>query len=1596
MMIRTDDSLDEVLSAKSAKTSNIYAMKKGQPSPQKSTKKPETKSSKSRSKKSIDKTKSPTVQTAPPAPAPVTLSPTSRESCTADPETGLFGEVSENVNSVVFGYEIETAPGTTDEEIEEEILPAVELDLVNSLLPVLFPEECGPATARNRKQRQLLKNRQAFLRHLQGIDPPPGQVFVGISTQPPDTLLSDRECEVQTQDRCDVVLGNMTLYSVEADDSILIQQAIEAAKSETVGAIKNLIDSDKFDNSHYAVEDVRFVFLNGAGTTPAPMDFPTQDPPPMGTPTVRTTPVQPPVSMPNQAPNGSSPPNGTPTGPNQSPNSSPNQGPAEQNAVPTDPFGTAGTEGDDTHDDGIDLFLILMIATGALMLLSCLLFALGCCCLKKKKKTKKRGSKRSSKYSSVNDKEENLHENYVDDDDSTFPGVHLGLSPNRPSIFAANEEEAEWDSSSNIVSESDAQFSSSWDSLPSAMSPKSAQGLESLTGSGTMSSSVENVTSPTSKSKSESGTRLLPVDSHEDEDEKSLVPEIERTTATANAEQASVAAFDVPSWWVQESNVKSIPDHADQGSLRNSEYDGDAMKSSSCSGVPKSNKGKSLSSQLNEIEKRDNASRSSSKLKSERQSKERGSVKSDTSRSQTSKGSKQEERSRGSSNAGNESAGQKAKEKIGDSKLKKDDKVARFLSSRHGDERGGEKSDKATKQKSGRINAQRNNSIQSTTATMVAGESKQSKESKVTDETADVPELPNWWIQAFDLTATATSPVKKQDDLSKSTEEIDLSKQPLELEHESSRFKEESNSEPSIVKAVAVGSAPNMTRVETKIEGAGCVDSGSKESKHEKVATVASPSQGSDSVSSTSQSNSTLPNWWYTALAAISSGTEETNSGDEASTKKQISQQSSESTETTEADANQKKNSKPGKSMAVKMKSSKEPKSPSVQKSPSSVVSDKKNMKEQEIQDSKDLTRGEAPKHMTVAGTDFKEDTSPTYTPKTPVREKPDSRPAPNAEEVKSRHEHGTSPDREEKKVNARSPKGGSSRSPRGGSYRAKGSKAKGPTRSKKRGSLPSWWLDARAEIMPAIEEVEEDGLRRSFDAQDTSSESPFNDSADTQSIIAEPNGITDYSGLDNKLGFTGQTRLRPPSPLEDESSIETNAKEEALMAPEAVEDRADMEKSNKDNSDGASKDYSCLTRKQPDESSLSSGNLGYSSSSEKLLIEREVGRSSIVEEHKDTSLEIQNKSPSKTTEQKDQLSTCSSAGKDRAGAPTTTASTTVPGEKPSIVARNPRTLAGALEQEKVGASGSGSSSSTGSSGSIGIMIFSDSGSSSASQSSTSKLGDASKLQDLETEELAVDESESLDSSNSSAFTSVDASIPDGVTVMVLTDCEESPPGRKNCRSLTKMISDQDSLESEGTSETSTLSGVAVLIEPKSPPPTERNDAQEVAVRVTPDTKGAIFKSRSPARVSGLGSPPLEVDESSATSQGGSISCSGVKSSPETERRLVLNGGSMEDGSQSSTGCNVLKGENFRGDALPSLPLSTRSESPATSGHLEEGAQIQVEDNAADKDMEMVPPKGSVVLENPAMSKAIEPSQSYPMESPYFVQEEEKKEDDTR
>ena len=86
---------------------------------------------------------------------------------------GNVGIIKGDATLYDFFFQLEVVAGMTAEEVDDNLLPEVEVAIANSLVPDLFPKQCGRR------------------RNLQGSNGPGLQGrYLGLSTRPPDFVLN--------------------------------------------------------------------------------------------------------------------------------------------------------------------------------------------------------------------------------------------------------------------------------------------------------------------------------------------------------------------------------------------------------------------------------------------------------------------------------------------------------------------------------------------------------------------------------------------------------------------------------------------------------------------------------------------------------------------------------------------------------------------------------------------------------------------------------------------------------------------------------------------------------------------------------------------------------------------------------------------------------------------------------------------------------------------------------------------------------------------------------------------------------------------------------------------------------------------------------------------------------------------------------------------------------------------------------------------------------------------------------------------------------------------------------------------------------------
>jgi len=190
-------------------------------------------------------------------PSNVGSSRTTTTSCEADQGTGLYGMDSATETAILFGYQLETVAGTSNQEMLDSILPAVEWALVNHLLAYVFPDDC-PATTSTpiNRLRQRHRNLDTFT-----INATADETFVGVSTQPSDSISLDHQCDLETSEtsRCDIILGHLTLFSEVLSNATENRHRLLSTESETVEAIQDILESGALNTAHPNVANVTFV-----------------------------------------------------------------------------------------------------------------------------------------------------------------------------------------------------------------------------------------------------------------------------------------------------------------------------------------------------------------------------------------------------------------------------------------------------------------------------------------------------------------------------------------------------------------------------------------------------------------------------------------------------------------------------------------------------------------------------------------------------------------------------------------------------------------------------------------------------------------------------------------------------------------------------------------------------------------------------------------------------------------------------------------------------------------------------------------------------------------------------------------------------------------------------------------------------------------------------------------------------------------------------------------------------------------------------------------------------------------------------------------
>ena len=202
-----------------------------------------------------------------PSPGPTTSAGlNSRDSASAACQTndlGDYGSVEGTPLVVTFIYELETEAGVTLGFIDDDVFPVLERSFNEYLLPVLFPNECGPASSSS--SRLLTAQNHNRQRRLKAI---------GLSTRPKDVISPVGACSLllDTENSCFVVHGQVSLFS--SDDERRQLEAKDDDRQNTdkeeviiLEALKSGMNEEStFDDSHPVIKRVSYLEPPQGGT----------------------------------------------------------------------------------------------------------------------------------------------------------------------------------------------------------------------------------------------------------------------------------------------------------------------------------------------------------------------------------------------------------------------------------------------------------------------------------------------------------------------------------------------------------------------------------------------------------------------------------------------------------------------------------------------------------------------------------------------------------------------------------------------------------------------------------------------------------------------------------------------------------------------------------------------------------------------------------------------------------------------------------------------------------------------------------------------------------------------------------------------------------------------------------------------------------------------------------------------------------------------------------------------------------------------------------------------------------------------------------
>jgi len=145
---------------------------------------------------------------------------------------GIYGSSTESKIVIKFGYELETSSG----DIQNEIIPSLEKQFGEAILPALFSGKCSSLRDRFRHRLRRL-------------------AVSGLSSEPNDTILDGVECEKKHSESnaCHVVKGEFTIFTDGNEEGV---------EGRVLQNLQKQIEDGKFSAAHKGIRRISYVQLD--------------------------------------------------------------------------------------------------------------------------------------------------------------------------------------------------------------------------------------------------------------------------------------------------------------------------------------------------------------------------------------------------------------------------------------------------------------------------------------------------------------------------------------------------------------------------------------------------------------------------------------------------------------------------------------------------------------------------------------------------------------------------------------------------------------------------------------------------------------------------------------------------------------------------------------------------------------------------------------------------------------------------------------------------------------------------------------------------------------------------------------------------------------------------------------------------------------------------------------------------------------------------------------------------------------------------------------------------------------------------------------